>query len=207
MKGRWKLGFLAGLLALGSGGPAKAAPKDGPEHCHGEATAATPTRGDRTLAGYQIPDVELVRSDGTRVKARREIDEGHPVVLNFIFTTCTTICPVASQTFAQVQSKLGEVRSRVRMVSISIDPEQDTPERLRAYARKFGAQGQWSFYTGSPEASVALQKAFDAYRGNKMNHLPVTFVRAAPGKPWVRLEGLANSDAVLRELRQLLASR
>jgi protein SCO1/2 len=57
------------------------------------------------------------------------------------------------------------------------------------------------------EASIATQRAFDAYRGDKMNHLPVTFLRAAPGKPWVRLEGFAPPDEVVKEYRQLVAAR
>jgi protein SCO1/2 len=154
---------------------------------------------------YAIPDVRLVRADGKTVRIREVLDGPRPVILNFIFTTCGAICPVMSQTLAKVQDRLGEDRARVTMVSISIDPEQDTPERLTAYARKYAAGPQWSFYTGSPEASVALQKAFGMYRGNKMNHLPVTFVRTTQGGPWVRLEGLGNAEAIISEVRPALA--
>ena len=88
-----------------------------------------------------------------------------------------------------------------RMVSLSIDPEHDTPARLSAYAQQYGAGPQWSFYTGTVEASIAVQKALDAYRGDKMNHSPLTLLRAAPGTRWVRLDGFATPDELLREVR------
>jgi protein SCO1/2 len=92
-------------------------------------------------------------------------------------------------------------------VSISIDPEQDTPARLREYAGRFHAGPAWHHYTGTVEASIALQRAFDAYRGDKMSHVPVTFLRAAPGRPWVRIDGFASSAELEGEVRGLLAAR
>jgi protein SCO1/2 len=126
-----------------------------------------------------------------------------PVLLQFIFTTCPTICPVMSGAFSAAQGKLGADAARVRMVSISIDPEQDTPERLREYARKFKAGPQWLFLTGDLDAVVSVQKSFDAYRGAKMRHEPLTFMRAAPGKPWVRLDGLMSAAQLVAEYRRL----
>jgi len=123
------------------------------------------------------------------------------VILNFIYTTCTTICPLTSRTFAELQDKLGHERDSVHMVSISIDPEQDTPAVLAEYASRFGAGKQWRFYTGTLDASVTAQRAFDVYRGSKMNHNPVTFIRIAPGKPWLRIEGFAKADELLQDCR------
>ena len=95
-----------------------------------------PRRGKTTTASRtQLPDASMVRADGARVRLRHEIDDGKPVILNFIFTTCTTICPVMTQTFAEIQSRLGEDSGGVRLVSVSIDPEQDTEARLAAYAK------------------------------------------------------------------------
>ena len=127
-------------------------------------------------------------------------------MLNFIFTTCTTICPVMSATFSMVQEKLGPEHGKVRMISISIDPEHDSPSRLNAYAKKFGAGAQWSMLTGSIGNSIAVQRAFDAYFGDKMNHRPVTFMRKGPGKPWLRIDGFASADDLLREYRKLVSN-
>jgi len=200
-------GFLHGLplVALAVlGGPGAALAKGPPEDPHAHCAAHARSSSGRSTAKYQVPDLGLVRSDGAPVNLRRELDDGQPVILNFIFTTCAAICPVMSQTFAQIQRRLGEAHHRVHLISVSIDPEQDTPARLRAYAKKFDAGPEWSFYTGTVEASISAQRAFDAYRGDKMNHVPVTFLRAAPGEPWVRLEGFAKADDVIAEVHKLL---
>ena len=161
----------------------------------------------RRMVGYTIPDITLVRDDGTSVSLAETLNDGYPVVLNFIYTTCTTVCPVTSQTLSQLQARLGDNRDKVHIVSISIDPEQDTPAQLAAYARKFNAGPEWRHYTGTMAASIAAQRAFDVYRGNKMNHAPVTLLRAAPGQPWVRIDGFATADTLLGELNVMLVSK
>jgi protein SCO1/2 len=153
----------------------------------------------RSVAAYSLPKVALVRQDGRKVEFPAHIDDGQPVFINFIYTTCTAICPPMSQAFAELQAALGA--EQVRLVSVSIDPEQDTPRRLVEYANRFGAGPQWTFFTGTVEASVAVQKALGAYRGDKMNHTPLTLFRAAPGQPWVRLEGFATPQQMLQEYR------
>lgn len=161
----------------------------------------------RMESEYAIPPVMLVRDDGKSVALADELNDGRPVVLNFIYTTCNAICPVTSKTFSKLQDELGADRDRVHLISISIDPEQDTPAKLAAYAKKYDAGPEWRHYTGTREASIAAQRAFDVYRGNKMNHSPVTFLRAAPGSPWIRIEGFATAQDLLGEIRDMLASR
>jgi len=177
-----------------------------PHAAHHHMMASTDVR--RSVANYAVPHLDLVRQDGAKVALDKELNDGRPVVLNFIFTTCTTICPLSSQVFSLFQQKLGEDRSKVHLVSISIDPEEDTPVRLRSYAAKFKAGADWQHYTGSLQASIAAQQAFDVYRGDKTNHTPVTLVRSAAGNSWVRIEGFATADDLLAEVRGgLTASR
>jgi protein SCO1/2 len=147
--------------------------------------------------------VRLVRDDGKAVSLPEEMNDGRPVVLNFIFTSCGSICPVMSSAFGRFQRRLGADADKVHLMSISIDPEQDTPERLREYARKFHAGPQWQHYTGTLDASLAAQRAFGVYGGGKMSHAAVTLMRAAPGKHWVRIEGLVTRDALMRDYREL----
>ncbi|KVG62082.1 hypothetical protein WS80_27625 [Burkholderia pseudomultivorans] len=159
-----------------------------------------------TMVEYAAPTVQLVRDDGRTVSLSRELDDGRPVILTFIYTSCTTICPMISQTLEQLQGELGADRDKVHIMSISIDPEADTPERLRTYAARFGAGPEWQHYTGTVDASVAAQRAFNVYRGDKMNHTPVTFVRAAPGRPWLRIDGFATPTELLAAYRDVVAS-
>jgi protein SCO1/2 len=84
------------------------------------------------------------------------------------------------------------------MVSISIDPEQDTPRKLREYAGRFRAGPQWQHYTGTVAASLAMQRAFGVYNGDKMGHAPVTFFRAGPSEPWTQLKGFATANDLVR---------
>lgn len=148
---------------------------------------------------YTLSDVEVLRQDGKKLSFTKELDDGRPVILNFIFTSCSAICPMLSHVLSKAQTKL----KNVHFVSISIDPENDTPAKLIEYSKKFSVVSHWDFYTGTMENSLAIQKAFDAYRGDKMNHTSVIFMRAAPNKPWRRLEGFASPDAVIREYRSM----
>ena len=201
--------FLATAIAAGNAladdmpdmhAPHQMVMQDAPDpHAHHHMMMQKNNKTVVSTAAYSVPNVQLVRDDGKAVSLPDELNDGRPVIMNFIYTTCTEICPVTSHTFEQFQDKLGNERDKVHMVSISIDPEQDTPERLAAYGRKYDAGPQWHYYTGTIEASVTAQRAFDVYRGNKMNHSPVTLLRAAPGKSWLRIEGFASADDLFRE--------
>jgi protein SCO1/2 len=180
------------------------------------AAAMGPVRAGETEAGatvrsttvrYETPDVKLVRADGRSVSLRHELDDGRPVFMNFVFTTCATICPMSSAIFEQLQAKLGADHDHVHLVSVSIDPEQDTPAHLTEYAARFHALPGWQHYTGTLEASIAVQRAFNVYRGDKMNHAAVTLVRMAPGEPWTRLDGFADAGLLYQEYRQFVAKR
>jgi protein SCO1/2 len=161
----------------------------------------------KSMREYQVPAVTLVRDDGKVVSLPEEMNDGRPILLNFIFTSCADICPLMSSVFSQFQHRLGTEAERVHLMSISIDPEQDTPKRLSEYARKFHAGGEWQHYTGTIDASVAAQQAFDVYRGGKMSHGVVTLLRAAPGKQWLRIEGFVKPDDLVRDYRELVAAR
>ena len=160
-----------------------------------------------STVSYTIPSIQLVRDDEKPIDLAQELDDGRAVVLNFVYTTCTAICPLTSDTFSKFQTKLGKNLDKVHMVTISIDPEQDTPASLRIYAKKYQAQSQWNFYTGTVAESIEAQKAFQAYNGDKMNHVPVTYLRASPGKPWLRIDGFASPDELLSSYQDLISAK
>lgn len=156
----------------------------------------------RSTIQAKIPAVTLVREDGVKIDLTKELQDPRPTYLNFIFTSCTTVCPVMSQIFSALQDKLAKERDKVRMMSVSIDPEHDTPVRLSAYAQAFDAvPSQWRFYTGTHEASLAVQKAFGVLGPDKMNHPVATFFRAAPDQAWVRIDGFAGAEVLEHEYR------
>ena len=191
--------FVGNALAATAGMPDTEEPHVHHHHAAVQAFA-------RSIANYEVPNVALVRDDGKPVDFSKEIDDGRPVVLSFIYTSCTTVCPLTSHTLSQLQDMLGSARSTVHLVSVTIDPEFDTPARLRDYAAGFGAGPEWQHYTGTLAASKRAQTAFNVYRGNKMDHVPVSLIRTKPGAPWVRIEGFATPEQLLAELPVVSAS-
>ena len=210
MQGLWQSGTLIAATALSLGMVLASGTALGGEHDHHHHAQGMDAKRDtytRSLAAYNIPDLKLVDMNGAAVSLRERLEGNEPVMLNFIYTTCTAVCPVMSATFYHVQNQLGAESSKLRMISISIDPENDTPAKLREYAARYKAGPQWTMLTGSAESSMAVQRAFGTFRGDKMNHAPATFIRTGGAdKPWLRLDGFASAPDIINEYRQL-ASR
>lgn len=161
----------------------------------------------RSINHYALPDTTLVGEDGNPVQLHTLLAEERPVILNFIFTSCTTVCPILSATLAQANKSFSDDELKPLMISISIDPQHDTPERLRDYAARYNSGENWHFLTGDLDSVIKLQRAFSAYYGNKLNHQPVSFLRQGPGDPWLRLQGFTTSAELVAEYRAMLDSR
>lgn len=212
--------WLAALLvcsgappAAGEDAPAKrptASRTDPPPACACEAPGggrkveSVRGRYTREVVGYRIPDVKLLDMDGGAVAVASVLDAEGPIVVQFIFTTCPTICGPLSGGLSALQEATDAPLASLRLVSISIDPEHDRPELIRRYAKAFGAGPRWRFYTGDRDAIVAVQKAFDAYQVNKMGHQPLTFLRPRPAAPWVRLTGILGAADLKEECRRMI---
>jgi len=158
------------------------------------------TRYSATIENYSIPDVELVDQLGAAVSLRTLLETDQPVALNFIFTTCTTICPVMTATFAQMRRELGDAGNELRLVSISIDPEYDRPDKLKAYSEQFRAGTGWDFLTGDSADIVRVLRSFDTYAGSKMNHQPITLLKSPDSASWTRIDGLASGMDLANEV-------
>jgi protein SCO1/2 len=160
----------------------------------------------KSMGEYSVPHVQMVGMKGENVALNKTLNADSPIILNFIFTSCTTICPVQSATFKHVQKQLGDAHSDLKLISISIDPENDTPAKLREYATRFGTGPQWKLLTGSLENTIAIQKAFAVYAGDKMDQKPVTFIKAkGSDNMWLRLEGLVDASQIIKEFNELTA--
>jgi protein SCO1/2 len=102
-----------------------------------------------------------------------------------------------------VQEKLSGSHTAFKMISISIDPEHDTPDKLLDYTHRYKTGKNWRFFTGDLSAITAIQKAFNAYRGNKMNHVPLTFIKPSINESWYRIEGFTGASGLLAEFNRL----
>jgi cytochrome oxidase Cu insertion factor (SCO1/SenC/PrrC family) len=161
---------------------------------------AAPSGYTRSEASYEVPAVTLTDTAGKAVPLASALTSDGPLLLQFLFTTCTTACPTLAATFRAVQDDL----PGARLVSVTIDPETDTPARLRQYAARFAAGARWRFLTGRLADVVAVERAFDVDRGSKMRHPPVIFLRAGAAS-WVRLDGYPSAADLRAEVARLPA--
>jgi len=153
----------------------------------------------RTVEKYNIPDITLVNQDGKKVRLQSLLMGDTPVVVDFIYGTCTTICPVLSASFASLQGKLAATGQKVRLVSITIDPENDSPRVMKEYLKRFRAKPGWDFLTGSRGEIDIVMRAFNAYIPDKMSHYPLNMIRNPKDGSWVRLFGIMSSREFLAE--------
>lgn len=205
--------LLAGLglvLAGGWTGVWAAAPPEIHRHhgAHGgdgEAGRESPAVAAAPTKGLHIPDVRLVNQAGEEVRFYSDLVQGRVVALNFIFTTCTTICPPMGANFARLQEILGErVGKDVQLISVSVDPVTDTPQRLRAWGERFGAGPGWTLLTGSKPEVERLLKSLAVFTPDYNDHSPVVLIGHEGHGEWRRVYGLAPA-AKLAELVAELA--
>lgn len=155
------------------------------------------------------PDFELTDHEGNAFALSKL--RGRAVLLDFIFTTCPGPCPMQTAAHVRLWKRLPEaVRARTHFVSVSIDPQADTPARLRDYGQARGVDfASWTFCTGSAES---VQKVLDAYSIGKTRapdgeliHTLVTFLIDPDGKLIRTYLGLSTPDTeVIADLERAL---
>jgi protein SCO1/2 len=199
--------LLARFVCLGflicAAGALKASPSAAESAAHDAAARASKGYAS-SHHRYELPNVVLVGRDGRRVPMIEVVPRDAPVALTFIFTRCGSVCPVLSRTLAGLRKRMRAKADAVRVVSITIDPEHDTPEELQAYAEHYEATAGWQFYTGEPEQIDAILHAFDAFSQVREEHKPITFLRRAYGDDWTRLDGIMTSEYLAAELMRVL---
>ena len=167
-----------------------------------EAAAETTKVSSGEYSKMNIPDVELLDQDGRKIHFYTDLVKGQTVVINFIFTTCTTICPPLGATFARVQKEL--VGRDVRLISISVDPATDTPERLKAWGEKFHAGEGWTFVTGNKPDVDELLRALGASSARREDHSPTVLIGNDAHGTWTRTYGLANTTKLVQIINDVI---
>lgn len=169
-------------------------------------TTAEKTTAD--AASVRIPEVAVLDQDGRRLDFYQDLVKGKTVAINFIFTTCTGVCPPLTATFRRVQQMLGERAGRdVSLISISVDPTTDTPERLKAFAEKFKAGPGWTFVTGGQHEITALLKSLGVATADKADHTSTILVGNEPAGHWTRAYGLSPATTLFKVIDEATAHK
>lgn len=192
---------LGAALVLGTALLAPLAARAHDRHDRHQAAEARPSS-----AQVRVPDAALIDAYGRERRLKSEVMGDRVVVVNFVFTTCTTVCPISSAILAQLQERLGALLGKdVQLVTITVDPQRDTPARLKAYASKVGAGAGWTWLTGRKEVVDGVLRAFGAYTTRPEDHPAMMLVGSARTGRWTRLYGFPSSADVLAEVMQHVA--
>ena len=197
--------LIPGMLALALSGPAWA--DDDP---HAKHRAMMQKRSDPAVesADVDLRDRTLVNQHGEEVKFASDVIGDNIVVMDFVYTTCTTICPVLSALFYQVQDKLGDdLGSEVVIVSVSVDPIRDTPQRLKAYSAKHRAADGWIWLTGAKPDVDDVLTGVGAYTANFEEHPSMVLIGDGRSGEWKRLFGFPSPDRVMQVVAELKQRR
>ena len=176
-------------------------------HAHHRAMMKKPAEPAKS-ADVELLDLPLVDQNGRKVKFVSEVIGDKIVVMDFVYTTCTTVCPVLSAVFGQVQGQLGErLGEDVVLVSVSVDPTRDTPQRLKAYAAKHDAQPGWVWLTGPKTTVDDVLDGLGAYTPNFEDHAAMVLVGDGATGAWSRFYGFPNPDRIMQQVDLLEAAR
>jgi protein SCO1/2 len=176
-------------------------------HAHHKAMMSAPPDPGKTVS-VTIEDLTLVDQDGRSVPFKMGVIGDRLVVMDFVYTTCTTVCPVLSALFAQLQGKLGDRLGRdVFLVSVTVDPNRDTPARLKAYAAKHGAREGWTWLTGDKSSVDRVLKGLEAYTPNFEDHPSQVLVGDGRSGVWTRFYGFPSPAQIMAKVDELAAAR
>ena len=172
--------------------------------CHTPAAKADTAARTKMV----IPDVNVLDQHGNALHFYSDLIKGKTVAINFIFTNCTTICPPLAATFARLQKEMGDqIGKDVHLISISVDPVTDTPERLKAWGAKFKAGPGWTFVTGDKQEIDKLLNALGAAVARREDHSPALIIGNDAKGVWTRTYGLAKIPQIMSVLQNVMAGK
>lgn len=174
----------------------------------GVAAAAEGEAAEPSPAEAYFGNVELITQEGKAVRLYRDLLADKVVVIDTFYTTCTGICPVMSRSFAAVQEMVGDRLGRdVHLLSISVDPENDTPDKLKSYAARFKARPGWYFLTGAKENVDQALFKLGQYVEDKESHQGIIVIGNLKTGLWKKAFGLAPTEELLQVVQSVLDDR
>lgn len=152
---------------------------------------------------YEAPDVTLVDSSG-KPRVVGDLLEGHRVVISFFYANCKDICPVTNMTMAQLAKSAFSLDGKpARLLSITVDPERDTPAVIRDMSEAFGEHPDWVWLTGASADVRKFTHGLGMRYDRPEDHGVLFIVGDADSGHFISTSGLANADDLLRELEAI----
>lgn len=161
------------------------------------AQPSTPKTESYSFSAAKIPHARVLDQNGNQLNFYTDLIKGKSVAINFVFTTCTAICPSLTATFHKVQQEARARRVNVQLISVSVDPTIDTPERLQEFAKKFKAEPGWTFVTGDKAEIDSLLQALGVAITNKNDHTPMVLIGNEVADQWTRAYGLSSPKTIV----------
>jgi len=173
----------------------------------GATTKGRPGVVDVGGVKIEIPDVEVLDQNGRKLRFYSDLIKGRVVVVSFFFTSCTFVCPPQAHALARLRSSLADRFGReVSFISVSKDPETDTPQRLKTWGRQFDAGGGWTLVTGEKEVMKRLVWDFTGEGLGQQMHSPILLIGNDRTGVWAEAEGLSAPEEVVREIDKVARS-
>jgi protein SCO1 len=197
-------GFLVLLLML-SGPSFSARALSNPVH---PQSSSLPEQADPELRAHEttihVPEVSLRDSYG-REQQLTALLGNRTAVIGFVFTSCRAVCPVLSAVLRASEQQLGDrLGAEMILVSISVDPQHDTPDTLRTYATALGAGPHWHWLTGAPVEIGRTLRAFGVPTGGRPDdHPPMVVVGNAVRGRWFRWVGVPTPRELVEAAKHL----
>jgi len=184
-------------------------PVDSNQHDSHEHHKQQDANAEMSMANIDLPTgVSLHNQFGEQVDLSRDVIGDRVVVINFVYTNCTTVCPVTSSIFTLVQNNLdGQMEKHVALITITVDPAHDTPHRLLNYSKNFAAGSAWSWLTGDKKNVDIVLKALGAYTPNFEDHPAMLLIGDERNSKWYRLYGFPAPEAIEARVMELLSNR
>ena len=180
---------------------------DDPHAQHRQMLHKAKTSATRSI-DITLSDTELVTQNGISVNLKSDVVGDKIVVIDFVYTTCTTVCPVLSAILGQVQARLDDrLGSEVVLVSISVDPTRDSPARLKSYSSKHRAREGWVWLTGAKPAVDRVLKELGAYTPSFEDHPSMVLVGDGGSGEWARFLGFPGSGQIMAKIDEFSAGR
>ncbi len=175
--------------------------------CCALSAGSSHAQSDAATAREPIPDITVQDQSGQSLNFYSDLIKGKVVAVNFVFTSCRAICPQLGATSAALSRALAKHNDpRYRVISVSIDPDTDTPERLRQWSAHFGNAPGWTLVTGKRRDIETLQRALQVYSADKDLHSGSFLLGNASTETWKRVAGTTPPARLVEALSELGAA-